>query len=139
MDFSVSALTWILHAHVHSNSNKKHTLQNQTFNKSHQRQLQQISFINTNTHTRLNNKAWRCSRLTLLCSHASGSAVLIKSETKAISFTVHGHAHKHINTQMYTSEPGHKLINTYVTQMRKKPLREGRGNFSLSHINTSAR
>lgn len=41
--------------------------------------------------------------------------------------------HKHINTEMYTSKPEHTLINTYVTQMRKRLLREGWGNYSLSH------
>lgn len=126
---------------MHMCAQTKTHLQNPPFNhltrSINEAQSQQISFMNINTHTCINNEAWRCSFLPLLCSHVRGSAILLESETKATSFTVHGHAHKHINTQMYASEPGHKLINTYVTQMRKRPLRDGWGNVLLSHINTS--
>lgn len=53
----------------------------------------------------------------------------------------HTHAcpNKHINTQMCTPKARADVINTYATQMRKGPLKEGQGNYSLTreHKHTS--
>ena len=71
---------------------------------------------------------WLCHSLTEQSQRANKPQV-----SQYMSSHAYACPNKHINTQMCTPKARADVINTYATQMRKGPSREGQGNYSLIH------